>query len=102
MDAVTKDLLRNLLQRDPADRLGYLSIEEIKRHRFFSSIQNWDHVYKKRLLPPFKPGQEPKIKLMAKGRETMLPKCVGTLEEVGFELEENLTDSPSENRFNQF
>lgn len=65
MDADTKDLLRRLLQRNPIERLGYLSIEEIKRHPFFAPIQSWDQVYKKRLTPPYRPGQEAEIQLLS-------------------------------------
>ena len=39
----SKDLIRKLLNKDPNKRLGSNSIEEIKQHPWFSSI-NWNHV----------------------------------------------------------
>uniref|UniRef100_A0A8C6LMS7 Ribosomal protein S6 kinase n=1 Tax=Nothobranchius furzeri TaxID=105023 RepID=A0A8C6LMS7_NOTFU len=51
-----QSLLRALFKRNPVNRLGAGpdGIEEIKRHRFFASI-DWDKLYKKEMRPPFKP-----------------------------------------------
>uniref|UniRef100_A0A672ZQ21 Ribosomal protein S6 kinase n=1 Tax=Sphaeramia orbicularis TaxID=375764 RepID=A0A672ZQ21_9TELE len=50
-----QSLLRALFKRNPANRLGPEGIEEIKRHRFFASI-DWNKLYKKEVRPPFKPS----------------------------------------------
>lgn len=52
-----QSLLRALFKRNPANRLGAGpdGVEEIKRHRFFSSI-DWNKLYKKEMRPPFKPS----------------------------------------------
>uniref|UniRef100_A0A672ZNT8 non-specific serine/threonine protein kinase n=1 Tax=Sphaeramia orbicularis TaxID=375764 RepID=A0A672ZNT8_9TELE len=52
-----QSLLRALFKRNPANRLGAgpEGIEEIKRHRFFASI-DWNKLYKKEVRPPFKPS----------------------------------------------
>ncbi|KAI3377099.1 hypothetical protein L3Q82_000298 [Scortum barcoo] len=51
-----QSLLRALFKRNPANRLGAGpdGVEEIKRHRFFASI-DWNKLYKKEMRPPFKP-----------------------------------------------
>uniref|UniRef100_A0A2K6KHH6 non-specific serine/threonine protein kinase n=1 Tax=Rhinopithecus bieti TaxID=61621 RepID=A0A2K6KHH6_RHIBE len=51
-----KSLLSGLLKKDPKQRLGGGSedAKEIMRHRFFAGIV-WQHVYEKKLSPPFKP-----------------------------------------------
>uniref|UniRef100_A0A8C2YYX7 non-specific serine/threonine protein kinase n=1 Tax=Cyclopterus lumpus TaxID=8103 RepID=A0A8C2YYX7_CYCLU len=51
-----QSLLRALFKRNPANRLGAGpdGVEEIKRHRFFASI-DWIKLYRKELRPPFKP-----------------------------------------------
>ena len=47
-----KVLLRALLKKDPAQRLGYNNdVEEIKAHEYFRGI-NWDDVYKRKMKPP--------------------------------------------------
>uniref|UniRef100_G3PU77 non-specific serine/threonine protein kinase n=1 Tax=Gasterosteus aculeatus aculeatus TaxID=481459 RepID=G3PU77_GASAC len=50
-----QSLLRALFKRNPANRLGAGpdGVEEIKRHRFFASI-DWT-LFRKELRPPFKP-----------------------------------------------
>ncbi|KAK7913673.1 hypothetical protein WMY93_013884 [Mugilogobius chulae] len=52
-----QSLLRALFKRNPANRLGAGpdGVEEIKRHRFFASI-DWNKLYKKDVRPPFKPS----------------------------------------------
>uniref|UniRef100_A0A3Q3JJ58 non-specific serine/threonine protein kinase n=1 Tax=Monopterus albus TaxID=43700 RepID=A0A3Q3JJ58_MONAL len=51
-----QSLLRALFKRNPANRLGAgpEGVEEIKRHRFFASI-DWNKLYRKEVRPPFKP-----------------------------------------------
>ncbi|GAB1860925.1 Ribosomal protein S6 kinase [Camponotus japonicus] len=51
-----KDLLRKLLKRPVAQRLGSGSLdgEQVKAHKFFKHI-NWDDVISRKLEPPFKP-----------------------------------------------
>ena len=43
-----------LLQRDPKARLGYNGFAEIQSHPWFRDI-NWDALYKKEIVPPFRP-----------------------------------------------
>ncbi|XP_024151924.1 ribosomal protein S6 kinase alpha-2 isoform X1 [Oryzias melastigma] len=52
-----QSLLRALFKRNPTNRLGAGpdGIEEIKRHRFFASI-DWKKLYRKEVRPPFKPS----------------------------------------------
>ena len=45
------NLLRQLLARNPNDRI---TIDEIKAHPFFASI-NWDQLYHRQTIPPFVP-----------------------------------------------
>uniref|UniRef100_A0A8D0D3Z1 non-specific serine/threonine protein kinase n=1 Tax=Sander lucioperca TaxID=283035 RepID=A0A8D0D3Z1_SANLU len=51
-----QSLLRALFKRNPANRLGAGpdGVEEIKRHRFFASI-DWNKLYRREMRPPFKP-----------------------------------------------
>ncbi|XP_077024601.1 RAC-gamma serine/threonine-protein kinase isoform X4 [Tamandua tetradactyla] len=51
-----KSLLSGLLIKDPNKRLGGGpdDAKEIMRHSFFSGV-NWQEVYDKKLVPPFKP-----------------------------------------------
>jgi len=51
-----KSLLSGLLIKDPNKRLGGGpdDAKEIMRHSFFSGV-NWQDVYDKKLVPPFKP-----------------------------------------------
>lgn len=52
-----QSLLRALFKRNPANRLGAgpSGIEELKKHPFFSTI-NWDKLFKRQVIPPFKPA----------------------------------------------
>ncbi|XP_019848649.1 PREDICTED: ribosomal protein S6 kinase alpha-3 [Amphimedon queenslandica] len=52
-----QSLLRVLFKRNPLNRLGYGTngIDNIKAHPFFKSI-NWDKLYKREVMPPFKPA----------------------------------------------
>ena len=51
-----QSLLRALFKRNPANRLGAgeRGVEEIKSHSFFVNI-DWDQLYNKQVIPPFKP-----------------------------------------------
>ncbi len=50
------DLIRKLLVRKPEERLGYQKgAEEIMDHEFFNSI-DWDALYKKEVMPPYRPA----------------------------------------------
>lgn len=40
-----------MLSRDPKNRIGVKSKEEIKNHEFFAEI-DWDLLYKKKIPPP--------------------------------------------------
>ncbi|KAK8826808.1 protein kinase 2 [Blastocystis sp. ATCC 50177/Nand II] len=48
------DIVYKLLQRDPKARLGYNGFAEIQSHPWFRDI-NWDALYKKEIVPPFRP-----------------------------------------------
>ena len=45
------DLLRGLLQRDPNNRL---TVEQVKAHAFFSTI-DWDQLFERNITPPYVP-----------------------------------------------
>uniref|UniRef100_A0A3Q0S6Y5 non-specific serine/threonine protein kinase n=1 Tax=Amphilophus citrinellus TaxID=61819 RepID=A0A3Q0S6Y5_AMPCI len=51
-----RSLLSGLLKKDPKQRLGGGpdDAKEIMQHKFFASIE-WQDVYEKKLVPPFKP-----------------------------------------------
>uniref|UniRef100_A0A4W5QZ45 non-specific serine/threonine protein kinase n=1 Tax=Hucho hucho TaxID=62062 RepID=A0A4W5QZ45_9TELE len=51
-----KSLLSGLLKKDPKQRLGGgpEDAKEIMQHKFFAGIE-WQDVYEKKLVPPFKP-----------------------------------------------
>ena len=49
-----KDLISNMLEKDPKKR--YSTIEEVKRHSFFSSI-DFNKIGSKSITPPFKPEE---------------------------------------------
>eukprot|EP00736_Rhodelphis_marinus_P004792 Rmarinus@m.29730 len=49
------DLVKNLLNRDPAKRLGSKDdMEDLKKHPFFKTV-NWDDMMSRKLQPPFHP-----------------------------------------------
>jgi serine/threonine protein kinase SCH9 len=51
-----KCLIKGLLDRNPHNRLGSQNdAEGIKNHIFFANI-NWNDLYQKLVLPPFKPN----------------------------------------------
>ncbi|GMI04854.1 hypothetical protein TrLO_g15116 [Triparma laevis f. longispina] len=50
-----QSIIRGMLTRDPAERLGgKVGAEELKSHPFFAAI-DWDALMSKRLMPPFNP-----------------------------------------------
>lgn len=51
-----KDLLLKLLDKDPTKRLGSSErdAQEIREHPWFDCI-NWEAIYDKKILPPYKP-----------------------------------------------
>ncbi|WRT64732.1 uncharacterized protein IL334_001666 [Kwoniella shivajii] len=51
-----RSLLTQLLNRDPARRLGVHGAQEIKDHPFFSKHINFKKLWEKRIQPPFKPA----------------------------------------------
>lgn len=58
-DPAAKDLVSRLLTADRTKRFGCLKdgAEDIKRHKWFrNAITKWDHVYDRKLRPPFVPG----------------------------------------------
>jgi serum/glucocorticoid-regulated kinase 2 len=46
-----KDLLKLLLNKDPKNRIGVNSKDEIKKHPFFADI-DWDALYRREIEPP--------------------------------------------------
>uniref|UniRef100_A0A8C3AY68 non-specific serine/threonine protein kinase n=1 Tax=Cyclopterus lumpus TaxID=8103 RepID=A0A8C3AY68_CYCLU len=57
LSSEAQSLLRNLFKRNPSNRLGAGpdSVEEIKRHHFFSTI-DWNKLFRREIPPPFKPA----------------------------------------------
>nr|CAH0101126.1 unnamed protein product [Daphnia galeata] len=53
LSAEAQSLLRALFKRNPDNRLS--SVDEIKQHPFFSTI-DWDKLLKKEIEPPYKPA----------------------------------------------
>ncbi|KAI8084509.1 kinase-like domain-containing protein [Halteromyces radiatus] len=56
-DETTCDFLSGLLERDPYDRLGWDSSEQIKKHGYFGNL-DWDDVAQRKLIPPYIPTIE--------------------------------------------
>jgi len=54
-----KDLISKLLCVNPAERLGANSVEEIKEHPFFNTI-DWNKILQKKVPAPFKPNLDGK------------------------------------------
>jgi serum/glucocorticoid-regulated kinase 2 len=46
-----KDILKLLLNKDPKNRIGVNSKDEIKKHPFFADI-DWDSLYRREIEPP--------------------------------------------------
>ena len=56
-----KDLILQLLERDPSKRLGFNGgVAQVKAHAFFTDL-NWDVVYKKQMQLPFAPEIEEQL-----------------------------------------
>ena len=51
VDAVARDLLRQLLVKEPSLRLGQGGCKEVMRHRYFRSI-NWEEIRSLSACPP--------------------------------------------------
>lgn len=57
MSEDARDLCRKLLEKDPSKRLGSPSmggIRALQEHPFFEGL-DWQDLYHKRLVPPYKP-----------------------------------------------
>lgn len=59
------DLMASLLKKNPKDRLGSKSKEEVRSHPFFRGI-NWDDVFGRKLEPPFREEDPEDIDLKRK------------------------------------
>lgn len=59
MSRVAQSIIAQLLQRDPARRLGFSGAAALKAHPFFAAV-DWDALLARRLAPPFNPceGQD--------------------------------------------
>jgi hypothetical protein len=55
VSVVAEDLLRKLLDRNPATRLGANGAQDIKVHPFFQDV-DWKRLYAKKYNPPFRPN----------------------------------------------
>lgn len=62
-----KDLMQSLLKKNPKDRLGSRSKEELLNHPFFRDI-NWKDLIDKKLKPPFKLEDQDEIDLKRRVR----------------------------------
>jgi serum/glucocorticoid-regulated kinase 2 len=51
-----KAILKGLLTRDPATRLGSKGADEIRKHPFFAKHIDFKALGEKRVVPPFKPN----------------------------------------------
>lgn len=49
-----KNILENLLRKDPAKRLGADTADDVKNHPWFKGV-SWEQLYKKRYDAPFVP-----------------------------------------------
>lgn len=56
MGSEARDLLTQLLNRDPAKRLGVRGAQDIRNHPFFSRHIDFKRLWQKKLQPPFKPS----------------------------------------------
>lgn len=56
MNSEAKSLLTQLLNRDPARRLGVNGAHEIKNHPFFARHIDFKKLWGKKIQPPFKPA----------------------------------------------
>ena len=52
---IAEDLLRKLLNRNPAERLGSQGAQQIKEHPFFRDV-DWRRLLAKKYTPPFRPN----------------------------------------------
>lgn len=58
-------LIRELLTKDPEDRLGYskdgTGVEDIKEHKFFKNHYNFDKIMKRKYESPYNPNINAKV-----------------------------------------
>lgn len=54
VNPAARSLISGLLTRDPTERLGSRSADDVKNHEFFKDI-NWQQLYDRKLAPPFNP-----------------------------------------------
>jgi len=80
-----KAIICSLLKQNPATRLGYNSIEEIKMHPFFADIQ-WEKILRKEIKPPIKPN------LIGSKSSIRLPNWDEDKLTLTSEIEENLSN----------
>jgi serum/glucocorticoid-regulated kinase 2 len=66
-----KDLLTQLLDRDPKRRLGANGASEIKAHQFFHSI-DWRKLLQRKYEPSFKPNVVSRFPLTSRGKRYSL------------------------------
>lgn len=92
------DLLRKLLVRDPAQRLGAESIQQIKSHPFFAGL-DWTEMLKNKHRGPLNPRFD-RDEVMLKALNVPLPGKNGdkNMQLKGFTYNENFqADSPNLN-----
>jgi len=58
LSKAVQNLLKELLQIDPAKRLK--DITKIKQHEFFANV-DWDKIKEKQVTPPHSPGRKEKV-----------------------------------------
>jgi serine/threonine protein kinase len=56
MGSEARDLLTQLLNRDPAKRLGVRGAQDIRNHPFFARHIDFKRLWQKKIQPPFKPS----------------------------------------------
>ena len=57
LSPTVRSLLEGLFIKDPERRFGFgifIISDEVKNHLFFSNM-NWEALYQKKIIPPFKP-----------------------------------------------
>ncbi len=76
-----RSLLEGLLCRDPSRRLGSSAADaqEVKSHPFFFQT-DWDAVYKRKIIPPFKPNVSSQIDVKYFDKEFVDMPTINSLE----------------------
>ncbi len=54
------DFINKILQRKPANRLGFNGPTEVKNHMWFNNL-DWQKIINKQMQAPYSPSQEAKI-----------------------------------------